>query len=616
MGSVSMAQESLTLRRVTQSIGKNLFTVKKPQGTFLSNYPIIEINHLCITGYIRWLSNNNQILRPAHTTSNESWLRLFVDQWTNQQNGMLEKIDGEFAVIIWDYTIQEIWAIRDIFGTEPLHYFSEKQDLTFASNAKSLWPIPNPPPKLNKERVLDFIVDDLEHADQTSTFKQGIYKTPIGSIVHWKNGNVQNKQYWNPKIPGVIEQTSAEVVLEQFQLRLSKAIDKRLSPNQPDGLTLSGGLDSNIILSCWNQSHRKERKLNRHLFSLIPEKKHRFDPESMMLMNQKNTHENLHHHWITPSKALENIGPAEEFVRQLEDPFAIHSLSGPAPCFRYASNIGVQQILDGVDGDMVAGIPSKYWYFLWKQGQHISSIKECLANHHHEGDSIVLALTEISKLFIGSMFPCLKTWYQGRKSPDQSIRKEVKNLVKELSLITNTFSQDHIADRLILLKSNHHPVTPTTIEQCIVNGLKSPMLGVAVDRYRLAADACNIRTIHPLFDRSMVEFLLQLPWNYRATKGAPKHLFRMALRNFGHDQLANQKELGHVGPWFTQQFSRDYITRHHKLKSESLDSLSQYVDVNQIQNAWLASKQVSSCNGLDEYLWRLIMLSEWLIVND
>jgi asparagine synthase (glutamine-hydrolysing) len=615
LGSITHNGESTIATRVTKALGTNIHSIKKPQGIFLSNKEIIEKQGYCITGILNWFSINSEQYKTDQSNNSAHLLKLFLDKWIEQKRQLLNSIDGEFAIVIWAFDSQESWVIRDIFGAEPLHYFEHLNNFVFASNAKSLWTIPPTPPKINEDRILDFIVDDLEHVDQESTFKKGIYKTPMGSIINWGKGRHKSEQYWNPNISEDTSKASGDQILEQFQEYLENAISKRLDSNAPSGLTLSGGLDSNTILSCWNPKGSLSNFSEKHLFSLIPEKGHRSDPESEMLLSQQGNHGGLPHHWITPSAALELIGPAEKFIRSLEDPFAIHSLSGTAPCFKLASKLGIKQVIDGIDGDMMGGIPSKYWYFLWRKKYYVSSLKECFTNHKHEDIPISLAFIDIFKLILGSLFPPLRAWKQMGQSPDQPITNEARNLITDLSIQTKTFNQSSVEMRLRLLKSNHHPTTPTTIEQSILNGLKSPMLGVAIDRYRLAADAFNIQTIHPLIDRTLAEFLLSLHWKYRVQNGTPKYLFRLALKKNGEDKLANQKELGHVGPWFTQRFSQDYLTRHVKPKPESLDALAKYVNIDFFQESWLASKQKTSINDQDEYIWRLNMLSEWLVEN-
>ena len=613
LGSVAHEIDSIIYQNVSLSLGEDRFINRKPGGILSSNYPILERGDYCITGIIDWFTTDFTV--GASKKENSEFLDTFLNCWIHERTSLLKKIDGEFAVIIWAFKSQEIWLIRDIFGTQPLHYFRDDRDLAFATNARPLWTIPPTPPKINEDRILDFIVDDLEHVDQVSTFKKGIFKIPSGSIAHWKRGKQIIEQYWNPIIDSCNTEISENQVLGKFQHYLSESLSKRLATDKPCGLTLSGGLDSNTIMACWYSSQSQERHENLHLFSLIPETNNRQDPESQMLLNLDGIPAKAPRHWITPSEALNLVGPAEDFMHALEDPFAIHSLSGPTPCYKKAAKMGINWVMDGIDGDMVAGIPSKYWRFLWREKNYFSAISECLMHHHYEEESIIAAFLESSRMILSGLLPYLYSQEKNINKSELSIRHEADQLIDELSLCTDKFNANRVIHRIKCLKQNHHPTKPKSIEESITNGLKSPMLGVAVDRYHMAGRACGLNATHPLLDRKFIEFLLSLNWNNRAYKGEPKYLFRQYLRKKGLKRIAEQPELGHVGPWFTKAFLDDYKKRYPHPKPEALDALSPFVKISSYQNAYNKIVKDKEADDTESYVWSLTMMAEWLLKN-
>ena len=614
LGSITHHGNAGMERRIIDTSASTVFSIKKPQGVISSNSPILERRGICITGIINWFSIKTKRYFQAQGKKTEDLLQHFLLYWLEQKCGMLKSIDGEFAVVLWAYEREEIWMIRDIFGAEPLHYFCAQRSLAFASRARALWSIPPSPPKVNDDRILDFIVGDLENADQTSTFKQGIFKTPTGSVSHWRKGHLECNQYWNPEIPKGYKSADKQQILDQFQTHLSHAISKRVNPDAIGGLALSGGLDSNAILSCWKQADQKG-EYNHHLFSLIPEKEHQTDPESRMLLHQRSRLKGFPYHWITPSRALDLIGPAEMFVRELEDPFAVFALSGTASCYREASDNGISSVVDGMDGDMTAGIPSMHWRFLLKQNQFISSFAECFQHYRYEKETIHAVYVEIIKMLLARFVPVFSKWKKNFIGDVDGTHEKIDSWMKELPFRKDASISDHLHHRIKQLRINHHPIPPNTIEESILNGLKSPMLSVAVDRYRLSAESCNVRPIHPLLDRSLVEFLLQIPWNYRVSKGAPKALLRQHLNKFGYNDVANQRVLGHVGPRFTYAFMQDYFTRNEKPKADSLDALSKYINIKSYLKSYQQAVNVNSFEDSDEDIWNIVMLSEWLVAN-
>ena len=614
LGSITQHGHPRMERRMVEALASSMFSIKKPQGVFLSSSPILEGRGICITGIINWFSISEDLYSQAQGKTTKDLLHGFLLYWLEQSSGMLESIDGEFAVVLWAYEQEEIWMIRDVFGAEPLHYFSEKRSLAFASKARTLWSIPPTPPKVNDDRILDFIVGDLENADQTSTFKKEIFKTPTGSINRWRKGHLESRQYWNPQIAKEYPSAGKQKILDQFQTHLSHAISKRVNPDAIGGLALSGGLDSNAILSCWNQTNQKGKN-NHHLFSLIPEKEHQTDPESRMLLHQRARLKGFPYHWITPSRALDLIGPAEMFVRELEDPFAVFSLSGTASCYREASKKGISSVVDGMDGDMTTGIPSMHWRVLLKQNQFMSSFVECIQHYRYEKEAFHAGYVEIMKMLLTHFFPVFSKWKKNFVGAVDGSHGKINSWMREIPFRKDQKIADYLHHRIQQLRKNHHPIPPNTIEESILNGLKSPMLGVAIDRYRLSAESCNVKPIHPLLDRSLVEFFLQIPWNYRVSKGAPKALLRQHMIKFGYDDIAMQKNLEHVGPRFTYAFMRDYFKRHAKPKADSLDALSRYINIKSYLKSYQQAVDVNSFEDSDEDIWNIVMLSEWLLKN-
>ncbi|MDB4777577.1 asparagine synthase-related protein [Verrucomicrobia bacterium] len=377
---------------------------------------------------------------------------------------------------------------------------------------------------------------------------------------------------------------------------------------------MSGGLDSNAILSCWDEINQKGQ-YNHHLFSLIPEKEHQTNPESRMLLHQRARLKGFPYHWITPSRALDLIGPAEMFVRELEDPFAVFSLSGTASCYREASDKGISSVVDGMDGDMTAGIPSMHWRFLLKKNQFMSSFVECIQHYRYEKESIHAGYVEITKMLLAHFLPVFPKWKKKLIGVVDGNHEKIDSWMREIPFRKDQNIADHLHHRIQQLRTNHHPIPPNTIEESILNGLKSPMLGVAIDRYRLSAESCNVKSIHPLLDRSLVEFLLQIPWNYRVSKGAPKALLRQHLVKSGYNSIANQRDLEHVGHRFTHAFMRDYFKRHAEPKADSLEALSKYINIKSYLKSYQQAVNVDSFENSDEDTWRIIMLSEWLVAN-
>ena len=129
--------------------------------------------------------------------------------------GMFERLDAEFAMVIYDAARGSFVAARDPIGIRPLFYgYSESGRIIFASEAKNLTDI----------------------ADEVRAFPPGCYYAD-GEFV----------RYTDPAFPGETVREDMETVTRNIREKLVAGIKKRLDADAPLGFLLSGGLDSSLV---------------------------------------------------------------------------------------------------------------------------------------------------------------------------------------------------------------------------------------------------------------------------------------------------------------------------------------------------------------------------------
>ena len=130
---------------------------------------------------------------------------------------MLNKLDGEFAFVIYDEETEEIYAARDPIGIRPLFYGKTKSGkYAFASEVKSLQ---------------EFCVD-------IKAFPPGAYL---------KEGKIQS--YIDISHVEKYHDHDIDEVCGNINKLLTKGVVKRLNSDAPIGFLLSGGLDSSLVCS-------------------------------------------------------------------------------------------------------------------------------------------------------------------------------------------------------------------------------------------------------------------------------------------------------------------------------------------------------------------------------
>jgi asparagine synthase (glutamine-hydrolysing) len=155
----------------------------------------------------------------------------------------VKKLNGMFAIAIWDKELRKLLLFRDRLGKKPLWYARTNKGLVFSSEIKGLLQI-----GVNKEIDTEAINDALIYGyckSPNSPFL-GIKQVNPGNYVVFERNEFQHFRYWSIE-DQVVNSINEEDALEELKLRLHSAVEMRLNSERPLGVFLSGGIDSTII---------------------------------------------------------------------------------------------------------------------------------------------------------------------------------------------------------------------------------------------------------------------------------------------------------------------------------------------------------------------------------
>lgn len=170
---------------------------------------------------------------------------------------VLDKLNGMFAIAIYDKEQQTLFLARDRFGVKPLYYCVGEEQLLFASEIPALLAAMPGKPEANEDVIFDYLV--FNRTDQTEqTFFRGIYKLQHGCCMtldlkkaYTKDTLPVRKWYSLDKhvkdLESQISNLGFEEAKEEYMRLFKKAIEIRLRSDVPWGVCLSGGLDSSAI---------------------------------------------------------------------------------------------------------------------------------------------------------------------------------------------------------------------------------------------------------------------------------------------------------------------------------------------------------------------------------
>jgi len=178
-------------------------------------------------------------------TDTEVVLHLYLQEGVNA----IRRLEGMFAIAIWDARNQSLLLARDPFGIKPLYYMRDSERLAFASEIKSLVQLPHFNRDIDPNSLREYLT--FLWVPEPRTLFRDVHKLPAGHYALWKNKQLQIHQYWDLEFPevGHCYPRSESELSEEFVSRFDQTVRSQMVSDVPVGAFLSAGLDSTSILS-------------------------------------------------------------------------------------------------------------------------------------------------------------------------------------------------------------------------------------------------------------------------------------------------------------------------------------------------------------------------------
>ena len=168
----------------------------------------------------------------------------------------LDRCEGMWAFAFLEEDRGTLWLARDRFGEKPLYVYREDGSLFFGSEIKFLAALRGRPFGVNATHLRRYLVNGYKALYKTrETFFAGVEEVPAGSYCAiTPEGVGAYRGYWQPKLDGPQDEqmTFAEAV-SGARDRLIRSVTLRLRADVPLAFCMSGGIDSNALISIAKQ---------------------------------------------------------------------------------------------------------------------------------------------------------------------------------------------------------------------------------------------------------------------------------------------------------------------------------------------------------------------------
>ncbi|MFW7395201.1 asparagine synthase (glutamine-hydrolyzing), partial [Vagococcus fluvialis] len=160
--------------------------------------------------------------------------------------GLLDRIRGMYAFIIYDKKNQEVFGARDHFGIKPLYYYKDEENFMWGSEIKSFLDHPGFVKELNEELLPIHL--SFEYIPSAETMFKNVYKVNPGNFFIYKDGKLSIKEYYHFEFKedkSVDMETAKKQIVETVQ----ESVAKHMIADVEVGSFLSSGIDSSYILN-------------------------------------------------------------------------------------------------------------------------------------------------------------------------------------------------------------------------------------------------------------------------------------------------------------------------------------------------------------------------------
>ena len=179
-----------------------------------------------------------------------------IDQWG--LNLALQKINGMFAIALWDKQKKELHLIRDRMGKKPLYVGWVGSTLVFASELKVFHTMPEFNAAISQDGLSNYFSFGYVCAPRT-IYQDVVQLLPASRMsisVEAKRSRADlvslMQPYWRPEdhIKSSNQDDLDDIATtDQFEELLTECVSQRMVSDVPLGAFLSGGLDSSCVVA-------------------------------------------------------------------------------------------------------------------------------------------------------------------------------------------------------------------------------------------------------------------------------------------------------------------------------------------------------------------------------
>lgn len=497
----------------------------------------------------------------------------------------LSRLNGIFAIAVWDNLTRKLILARDRFGVKPLYVLKEGASLWFASEPKAIFAGGSPAPRLREEALPEFLSYGV--VSDNRTLFQGVSRVQPGGWMTYdaQCGLVDSGLFWSPEDVSPNDMTLNEAV-PAVRSAIELAVRRQLMADVPVGVFLSGGIDSTAVATF--AARHYPGRLRSYSVGFDYEKGINELPRAGRTARWLGTdHKEIH----VSSQGLPEV--IEDLVRLHDEPF---SEGANIPLYLLCRELGgeTKVVLQGDGGDeMFAGYRR---YALLGRGEPLRTLCRILLASRLPLPARHLRMAEVlAETDDGMRMALLMSLERRLPEPTRVLESRLRSRVASCNPYFRHQALNQRFARLNPVQRMMYSDTQALLPDLYLEKVDKPTM------------AFGIEARVPFLDNDLANLAMSLPSGMKVKGNAKKYLLRKALRGLIPDEVLDGPKTGFGVPYVAwirgplHAYARDVILSAATGPTAWLDESTVTSMLNNLRD-----------DGTDGFLlWKCLNLAIW-----
>lgn len=450
-----------------------------------NNYTIVYNGEIYNTNEIK-----EKLLKQGFTFETTSDTEVLLKGYACFKEKILDMIEGIYAFAIYDG--DKLFFARDRFGVKPLFYSKINNHFLFASEIKAILKSNLVKPIITSNSLRQILSLGPSRVPGSGIFKD-IFELRPAHYLLYENDKITIKRYWNVK-DREFSDTFEESVIKVKEL-LTDSIKRQMVSDVPVACFLSGGLDSSIITSIVSSNYPDKLKT----FSIDYENNNKYFKGNAFQISEdkhfinimKDAFSTNHYFKVISQKKLAKSLKKSVFARDYP---GMADIDSSLYWFSKQIRKKVKVALSGECADEIfGGYP---WFYNEKV-------------RNRENFPWIDSLDERNNL--------LKDELKDKLKLKDFVSKTYQDIIKEIPEESSEFKKLFYINMIMFM--------PTLLDR--------------KDRMTMMA---SLEARVPFADTALIEYLWNVPWEYKFYQNKEKGLLREAFKDILPSEIFDRKK--------------------------------------------------------------------------